>query len=163
MQAERDLLQRTVFPRLRRVLMEYGEDVNFLDLRWGVDTLNLSEDESGKLVLKVCIDSIDRCIPFVIVFLGERYGWIPSRHIIDETNDTRIEEVYEDGMSVTNLEIEYGAFGKKQNLDRCIFCIRDSAFLGDIDEPYKKIYESESPAHKAKLDSFVLRSVITGR
>lgn len=153
MQAERDLLQRRVFPRLRRALMEYGEDVNFLDLRWGVDTLNLSEDESGKLVLKVCIDSIDRCIPFVIVFLGERYGWIPSRHIIDETNDTRIEEVYEDGMSVTNLEIEYGAFGKKQNLDRCIFCIRDSAFLGDIDEPYKKIYESESPAHKAKLDS----------
>ena len=51
MQAERDLLQRTVFPRLRKALMEYGENVNFLDLRWGVDTLNLSEDESGKLVL----------------------------------------------------------------------------------------------------------------
>lgn len=152
MQAERDLLQRKVFPRLRKALAEYGEDVNFLDLRWGVDTLNLDEDESGKLVLKVCIDSIDRCIPFVIVFLGERYGWIPSRHIIDVTNDTRIEEIYEEGMSVTNLEIQYGAFGKSQNLDRCIFCIRDAAFLRDIDEPYKAIYESESPAHKEKLD-----------
>ena len=53
-----------------------------MDLRWGVDTLHLSEEESGKIVLKVCIDAIDRCVPFLVVFLGERYGWIPQKDTI---------------------------------------------------------------------------------
>ena len=55
MQAERDMLQQIILPRVRRWLRRYGEDMLALDLRWGVDTLSLSEEESGRLVLKVCI------------------------------------------------------------------------------------------------------------
>ena len=74
MQAERDMLHERIFPRLRKVIGEYGEDIQELDLRWGVDTANMSEEESGHAVLKVCIDAIDRCKPFFVVLLGERYG-----------------------------------------------------------------------------------------
>lgn len=48
MQAERDILHQRVFPRIRKQLEPYGEDIEGLDLRWGVDTSNMSEKESGK-------------------------------------------------------------------------------------------------------------------
>ncbi|MBR4409931.1 MAG: DUF4062 domain-containing protein, partial [Firmicutes bacterium] len=70
MQAERDMLHQSVFPDLRYRLKEFGEDIQELDLRWGVDTTLLSEEESGIRVIESCIDSIDRCRPYMIVFLG---------------------------------------------------------------------------------------------
>ena len=76
MQAERDILHQRVFPRIRNQLEPYGEDIEGLDLRWGVDTSNMSEKESGKHVVKICIDTIDRCKPYMIILIGERYGWI---------------------------------------------------------------------------------------
>ena len=76
MQAERDILHQRVFPRIRKQLEPYGEDIEGLDLRWGVDTSNMSEKESGKHVVKICIDTIDRCKPYMIILIGERYGWI---------------------------------------------------------------------------------------
>ena len=121
MQAERDLLHERIFPRLRRVMAEYGEDIQELDLRWGVDTANLSEEESGHAVLKVCIDAIDRCKPFFIVLLGERYGWIPGTRIVESVRDARISRYYEEEMSITNLEILYGALADEDLLRRCIF------------------------------------------
>ena len=42
MQAERDILHQRVFPRIRKQLEPYGEDIEGLDLRWGVDTSNMS-------------------------------------------------------------------------------------------------------------------------
>ena len=36
MQAERDILHQRVFPRIRKQLEPYGEDIEGLDLRWGV-------------------------------------------------------------------------------------------------------------------------------
>ena len=52
MQAERDILHQRVFPRIRKQLEPYGEDIEGLDLRWGVDTSNMSEKESGKQLLQ---------------------------------------------------------------------------------------------------------------
>lgn len=38
MQAERDYFHEKVFPRLRAKVKVYGENIQELDLRWGVDT-----------------------------------------------------------------------------------------------------------------------------
>lgn len=157
MQAERDMLQMRVFPRVRKLLKQYGEDITFLDLRWGVDTLHMSEDESGHLVLKVCIDAIDRCIPYVIVFLGERYGWIPDRHLIETVHDQRIEDIYEHEMSVTNLEIKYGAFEHTEDLSHVIFCLRDPSFIHEVEQEYVSIYQSESSFHQVKMNELKKR------
>lgn len=151
MQVERDLLHERIFPRLRRVIAEYGEDVQELDLRWGVDTANMTEEESGRLVLKVCIDAIDRCLPFIIVLLGERYGWIPREDIIASANDTRVNEQYQPGMSITNLEIQYGALKEEEVLERCVFCMRNPEVMDEIEPEYLGIYEGESAEHKKKL------------
>ncbi|MBT9721549.1 MULTISPECIES: DUF4062 domain-containing protein [Dorea] len=31
---------------------------------------------SSTYVVKICIDTIDRCKPYMIILIGERYGWI---------------------------------------------------------------------------------------
>lgn len=151
MQAERDFLHEKIFPKLRKVIAEYGEDVQELDLRWGIDTINMTEEESGRLVLKVCIDAIDRCVPFIIVLLGERYGWIPQEDIVASANDMRVDKYYRPGMSITNLEIQYGALREESVLDHCVFCMRNPKIISDIEPEYRSIYESESKEHKRKL------------
>lgn len=151
MQTERDFLHEKIFPKLRKVIAEYGEDVQELDLRWGIDTVNMTEEESGRLVLKVCIDAIDRCVPFIIVLLGERYGWIPQENIVASANDMRVDKYYRPGMSITNLEIQYGALREESVLEHCVFCMRNPKIISDIEPTYRRIYESESEEHKRKL------------
>ncbi len=153
MQAERDVLHERVFPRLRQMIKAYGEDVQEVDLRWGVDTVNMSEEESGHAVLTVCIDAIDRCEPYIIVLLGERYGWIPGTQIVKAVDDTRISDRYEEEMSITELEIRYGALLKEDAFSRCIFCLRDPAVLDTIEEPYRSRYAAESPRHRQRLEA----------
>ena len=153
MQAERDRIQDTVLPALRNWLKDTGEDIMMLDLRWGVDTLHMSEEESSRQVLKVCIDAIDRCRPYVIVLLGERYGWIPDEETVYSTDDQRITDQYEPGMSVTNLEIQYSVLNGHLPADHCIFCFRDPSVTEEIEPEYRSIYASESRMHQARMDA----------
>lgn len=151
MQAERDFLHEKIFPRLRKIISQYGEDIQELDLRWGVDTYNMTEEESGYQVLRVCVDAIDRCKPYIIVLLGDRYGWIPDMGAVESLKDERILNQYEENMSITNLEIKYGALSEEETLERCIFCFRDSGFLEEIPEDKRAVYMAESPLHEKKL------------
>lgn len=134
MQAERDILHQRVFPRIRKQLEPYGEDIEGLDLRWGVDTSNMSEKESGKHVVKICIDTIDRCKPYMIILIGERYGWIPDQKVVDEIQDERLSELYRENLSITQMEILYGALKEQENLKHCIFCFRNSEVINSIPE-----------------------------
>lgn len=156
MQEERDVIHRIVFPFVRKELRKYGESAEEVDLRWGVDTLNLSEEESGHMVIRVCIDAIDRCVPYFIVLLGERYGWIPERNVFDEFKDERIERFSKD-ISITEMEIQYGTLEREIGVEKCIFCFRDSAFVSDIPEELCKDYAAESVLHKEKLDKLKAR------
>ncbi len=151
MQAERDYLHEKIFSRLRRLAGRYGEDVQELDLRWGVDTYLMDEAESGYQVLRVCIDAIDRCKPYIVVLLGERYGWIPDEQLVESLRDERLKQHYEAAMSITNLEIQYGALSEEETLERCIFCFRNPDFIEQVPEELRSIYLSESPEHKEKL------------
>ena len=110
MQFERDALSSRVAPRIDTFLSLYGENVHFGDLRWGVNTSEMDDLESSKKVLKVCLDEIDDCRPYMIVFIGERYGWIPSSELLKEVERSKGIEVINEDISVTNLEIEYVSF-----------------------------------------------------
>lgn len=153
MQAERDMLHERIFPRLRKVIGEYGEDIQELDLRWGVDTAEMSEEESGHLVLRVCIDAIDRCKPYIIVLLGERYGWIPELQLVESLRDERVSALYEEQMSITNLEIRYGALSEEETLRKCVFCFRDPKLIREIDEAHRPVYDAESSMHRERLSA----------
>src|SRR5580704_8959653 len=78
MNVERDHLQQFVFPELEERLRAQRTHLTYVDLRWGAETTSASDREAKEaVVLKVCLSEIDRCRPYFIVLLGERYGWVP--------------------------------------------------------------------------------------
>ncbi len=137
MQAEREYLMKTIFPRLRKKAAE--RDVSFveIDLRWGI--LTEEETQKGKVV-QICLNEIDNSHPFFIGLLGDRYGWCPPAEILEQ--DTNLVERYpwirEDldrGISVTEIEMQYGVLRRKEDdLDACFFIKKD----GDGIEPKQR-------------------------
>lgn len=149
MQFERDRFHSHVVPLLDAKLEERGEAVYFGDLRWGVNTSDLDSDASNKKVLSVCLDEIDSCKPFMIVLIGERYGWIPGEELIKQACLLKGIDV-DPSISVTHLEIEYGALLRPEYRGRVIFYFRELDKTGMTDAE-KKDYEAESPLHAAKM------------
>lgn len=76
MQAERDALRDVVLPRLREFASAYGVAVEIVDLRWGIDTSGVDEGEQDGRILRSCMGEIDRCRPFFLAMLGDRYGYV---------------------------------------------------------------------------------------
>jgi tetratricopeptide (TPR) repeat protein len=143
MHAERDLLVHDVFLELRERCAKQHLHLVDVDLRWGVTE---EEEKQGK-VLEICLDEIERCRPFFIGLLGERYGWVPPKYEVTDpqryewlkeldTNETRV--------SVTALEIYHGVLRSSLMKTRAFFYFRDPSFLTDAR------FLSEVPAEKQK-------------
>ena len=47
-------------------------------MRWGINPKELSEEESAVKIIQVCFNEIDKSRLYMIVLLGDRYGWIPD-------------------------------------------------------------------------------------
>jgi len=78
MKAERDILQREVFPRLKQICLSKGLRFQAIDLRWGVS------EEAGRhnRTMRICLRELARCQegtpkPNFLMLLGDRYGWRP--------------------------------------------------------------------------------------
>lgn len=150
MQYERDLINNYIWPKLNHLANKYNERLYFTDLRWGVNTEDLDSDEGSKKVLEVCFDEILKSKPYMIILIGERYGWIPNQSIIDETVQKYNIDNKEE-KSVTELEIQFGALSQ-ENLSNCIFCFREELDKTNLPEELKKSYGAEDEKHKEKLN-----------
>lgn len=155
MQFERDALNTYVAPLIDSALASHGESVYFGDLRWGVNTTELDSEESSKKVLDVCLDEIDNCKPYMIVLIGERYGWIPGAELLHSAAVTKGIDTPDD-ISVTQLEIEYGALLNPDYEGRILFYFRNLDKTG-MSEADRRDYEAESETHRAKLDALKAR------
>jgi tetratricopeptide (TPR) repeat protein len=109
LQAEREYLIKKVFPELRALCRERGVTFTEVDLRWGLT------DEQQRLgrIIRTCLEEIDRCRPFFIGIIGERYGWIPEYHEV--MMDPEIQERYPwieslslEGASILEMEFTHG-------------------------------------------------------
>jgi WD40 repeat protein len=78
MHAERDHLARIVFPELRSRCRKLGADFLGFDLRWGVT----EEEAEQEGALGICLREIERCRPFFVALLGDRFGWVPPEEEI---------------------------------------------------------------------------------
>ena len=142
MYAERDVLLEKTIPALNAKAMAYGDAVSACDLRWGVDTTDLDEEIANRKVCDVCFDEIDRSTSPMVVLLGERYGWIPPESLVEDLATSRSMHLDDLQVSVTNLEIEYGAFTKRLNT---LFYFRE--IVGDTPAGYG----AEDELHEQKL------------
>ena len=120
MQEERDILVKTIFPKLRKICMDRGVGFTEVDLRWGVTQ---EQAERGE-VLPICLAEIENCRPFFIGLLGERYGWIP-----DNIPEALIEEqpwlAEHRHKSVTELEIVHGVLNNPDMAGHAFFYFRE--------------------------------------
>jgi WD40 repeat protein len=77
-EAERGILQRDVFPRLRKQAMAGGARFVPIDLRWGISREAADQQET----MEICFKEIERCHaegqpPRLLALLGHRRGWLP--------------------------------------------------------------------------------------
>lgn len=129
--AEREELVKRVFPQLRKLCEQRGVTWSEVDLRWGI-----TEEQSQRgEVLPVCLAEIDRCRPFFIGILGERYGWVPGpKHIHAKVRaaypwlDRHLED------SVTEMEIWHGVLNHPAGEADAFFYLRDPAYVGRLPE-----------------------------
>ncbi|MBD3351849.1 MAG: DUF4062 domain-containing protein, partial [Candidatus Lokiarchaeota archaeon] len=83
--AERNYLQKEIFPKLENLCESHGTKFQAVDLRWGVS----EQDNLDQKGLEICLNELRRCQeycvkPNFIVILGERYGWLPVPTEIEE-------------------------------------------------------------------------------
>lgn len=115
MQSEREHLVKKIFPAIKAECERRDVEFCVVDLRWGI-----SDEKPGKII-DVCLKEIDSSRPFFIGLVGERYGTMWSREDFsdDETvlRDCPCVEGYmKDGMSITEMEMQYGVFDKTDDV-----------------------------------------------
>ena len=128
MHAERDYLVSHVFPMIRRACRERQVEFTEIDLRWGVTK---EEAEQGKVV-RICLEEINRCRPYFLSLLGERYGWAPLDVDLDHKVELLalfpfLESSLKEGLSVTEMEILHGVMDNPDMAGHCFFYLRDNA------------------------------------
>ncbi|MFH1198539.1 MAG: DUF4062 domain-containing protein, partial [bacterium] len=161
MMAERDILRDFVFKELDEKLADRRVRLEPIDLRWGVETTTEQEKEQKELmVLKVCLNEIDRCKPFFIGIIGDRYGWIPPEKRMKDAETEKGFESKIKNKSVTALEIEYGVLASKKQLKRSFFFFREPLPYEKMPENIRSEYsdmhipELKSIDTKKRLDDF---------
>ncbi|MEP7235498.1 MAG: tetratricopeptide repeat protein, partial [Ignavibacteriota bacterium] len=109
LQEEREYLVKKVFPEIRQLCRERGVEFTEIDLRWG-----LTEEEAthGKII-RTCMEEIDRCRPYFLGIVGDRYGWSPKFHEVQKDAELIrkypwIEDASADGASIIDMEFQYG-------------------------------------------------------
>ena len=165
MQAERDHLRNFVFPRLEEELHKRHHHLEWVDLRQGVDSGVVADEEQRELiVLKICLAEIKRSRPFLIVILGDRYGWIPSNERMEAAICEAGFQTRTEGKSVTALEIEFGIFKESPDQqNRCFFYLREPLRYENIPEKLRADYSEEfakddrAAARRKALEEFKTR------
>lgn len=155
MHQERDELLKKVFPAFREESNAHAIEVEMIELRWGLDSKNLQDEALVSRIVGTCLSEIDRSRPFLLVYLSERWGWVPPRQFIPEELASKFHEDI-DGKSVTALEIDYAL--KEKGLDqekdlelpRCIICLRDLSGTHIPDKLHDDYFE-KNPDNRQKL------------
>jgi tetratricopeptide (TPR) repeat protein len=118
--------------------VEWGE----VDLRWGIT----DEEKAEGQVLPLCLEEIERCHPFFICLLGNRYGSRPDAIPRDLIERHPWLKNYAD-RSVTELEIIHGALLRPQEC--AYFYFRDPGNMHAGDDP--KDHKEDDADSIAKL------------
>lgn len=153
MHAERDCIASYIAPELNAKLQHYGVILRFIDLRWGIVTSTKEDDKAKESrILSVCFDEIKRSKPLFIAILGNRYGWIPeaSRHKNINPEVTLFFPPYD--ISVTEMEIRFGALHDNEVNSHAIFCIRSE---DDNPQEPNPLYIEQDTVAKQRLKALL--------
>ncbi len=159
MDYERDVIKFRVIPELNRRYRDSRIELQAIDLRLGVNTAHLSEEESERKVLSVCTSCIDCARPFFIGLIGHRYGWVPSEKRWQEFISSLSEDEakvlsHTSGCSVTEMEIVYGALSQsKFDNSHVLFFLRDEDSYKNIPLELRSGFYDDSSDSCEKLSA----------
>lgn len=124
MQNERDYFNSVLVPKLNRLCVERGVSFFSVDLRWGIT----EEEQINGQVLPICLSEIDKCRPFFIGILGNRYGSVMEA-VPPHITKTVPWLVGKEGYSITELEMLYAVLDQNINSyqKNCSFYLRSEA------------------------------------
>ena len=149
MHAERDYLNRFVFPELRSRSQKHGIEFVGVDLRWGV-----TEDEAP---LEICLNEIKKC-NFFISFLGDRYGWIPPP---DEIPQEFFEEVRRaETIKTENAKLLDELYMLDETAKIPVYRIRDQNIPDDLIQKLIHFWEKAGLLYAG--DSITAREIFQG-
>ena len=119
--AEREALQKTVFPELERYCAERGARFQAIDLRWGITEEAQQEHDT----LRICLEEVRRCQelsprPNFAVLLGDRYGWEPVPARVPSSHWERLKAAA-DARSWKVIKAQYQL---DQNAVPPVYCLR---------------------------------------
>ena len=158
MQNERDIINRTILPRLRFLVGERGASISFTDLRWGINTENLDECQEMEKILDVCIKKIDEAHPYFIVLIGDRYGTIPDSDVIKSFLNSKSGKAYVSdeviGKSVTALEIMHAIYHLSRTSSKgIVICIREICSLDKFPVHVREQFLPETEEERRRVDA----------
>ena len=109
MENERTYFNEVLVPRLNRLCADRGVSFFSIDLRWGIT----EEQQMDGQVLPICLSEIDRCRPYFIGILGNRYG-----SLMESVPPAITESIPwlkgREGTSITELEMLYAVLDYEQ-------------------------------------------------
>jgi hypothetical protein len=145
MQVERDELVTKAFPALRAKYRARGVEVFEVDLRWGITK---EQQERGE-ALPTLLAEIDRCRPYFIGLLGDRYGWVPPPAALTDKLKADYPAIADaEGASVTAMEIMHGVLRSPGAAERALFFERDPSWdwIATLDEADRATARAEADA-----------------
>jgi nephrocystin-3 len=150
MQTERQVLVNEVFPALRAKYRARGVEIFEVDLRWGITK---DVQERGD-TLRTLLAEVDRCRPYFVGLLGNRFGWVPPPGaLIDKLRVDYPAIGNAEGLSVTAMEIIYG-LSNVGTAARALFFDRDPSWdwTRTLNEGDRGVVTAESDLAHAKLN-----------
>ena len=154
MHAERDYLNRLVFPELRSRCIRHGVEFVGVDLRWGVTEKEI--EQRGALL--VCLDEIKRC-NFFVSLIGDRYGWIPAP---EEIPQEFFEAVREAGdMTAEDVSLLREWYRLDETTEPPVYRLRhDREVSDDVSERLIRLWEAAGLPHAG--DSIIAQEINEG-
>ncbi|MBB5873663.1 tetratricopeptide (TPR) repeat protein/energy-coupling factor transporter ATP-binding protein EcfA2 [Allocatelliglobosispora scoriae] len=127
MHRERDVLREHVFPVIEERLRARRHHLEIVDLRWGIWTSEEAEQsERQTQVLSVCLEEVERCRPFFLALIGDRYGWTPPRELVADVAREHGLVLPDRPLSVTELEITAALDPARGRCRPVVFLLRSS-------------------------------------
>ncbi|PXF56514.1 MAG: hypothetical protein C4B59_16815 [Candidatus Methanogaster sp.] len=154
MHAERDYLNRLVFPELRSRCIRHGIEFIGIDLRWGITEREIEQHGA----LSVCLDEIKRC-NFFVSLIGDRYGWIPAP---EEITQEFFEAILEAGnLTAGDVSLLREWYRLDETTEPPVYRLcHDREVLDDVSERLIRLWEAAGLPHAG--DSIIAQEINEG-
>ncbi|XP_064632184.1 uncharacterized protein LOC135490720 isoform X2 [Lineus longissimus] len=167
---EREILIKKTFREINALCADRGVFFTYVDLRWGITS---EQTDDGKTIA-ICLQEIDKCRPYFICMMGDRFGWCQKQgepdQMLDKSYTYAIENHnktlgwigdYRYDTSVTQLEILHGALNNPEaSKGRVFFYQRYPPKSDDMSENDFKVKSSESEWHHSR--QYSMREKVKG-